>query len=185
MHPIEIPAGKFLMGSDSKKDKKADGEEKPQHSLYLDQFYIAKYPVTVMQFNKYLESTGKKDRTDGKEKGNHPVVNVSWFEALEYCQWLTNQLKSNKEISEKFSSLFQTNDWHVTLPSEAEWEKAARGTDGRIYPWGNTFDENNLNYEGSNINSTSPVGCFKNGGSPYQIMEMSGNVWECVGMDKK
>ncbi|KPA18004.1 Sulphatase-modifying factor domain protein [Candidatus Magnetomorum sp. HK-1] len=175
---IEIPAGKFLMGSDSKKDKEARDNEKPQHSLYLEQFYISKYPVTVMQFNTFIESTGKEVRSGGKEEGNHPVVNVSWFEALEYCQWLTKQLKNNKECLEKFSSLFQTNDWHVTLPSEAEWEKAARGTDGRIYPWGNTFDGNNLNYDGTNIKDTSPVGCFKNGSSPYQVMEMSGNVWE-------
>ncbi|MBF0453076.1 MAG: SUMF1/EgtB/PvdO family nonheme iron enzyme [Candidatus Magnetomorum sp.] len=157
------------MGSDSQKDKEAHKDENPQHSLYLEQFYISKFPVTVMQFNTFLESTGKEVQSSGKDKGNHPVVNVSWFKALEYCQWLTIQMKNNKECSEKFSTLFQTNDWHVNLPSEAEWEKAARGTDARIYPWGNTFDDNNLNYDGTNIKDTSPVGCFKNGESPFQM----------------
>jgi formylglycine-generating enzyme required for sulfatase activity len=175
---IEIPAGKFFMGSDSKKDKEASGDEKPQHPVYLDQYYIAKFPVTVSQYNLFLESTDKQVRSSNKEKGNHPVVDVSWFEALKYCQWLTEQLKSNQEWAEKISSLFQAKDWHVTLPSEAEWEKAARGTDGRIYPWGDTFNEHNLNFDGTKINGTSPVGCFKNGGSPYHVMEMSGNVYE-------
>jgi len=175
---IEIPAGEFFMGSDSKIDKEASGDEKPQHPVYLDQYYIAKFPVTVSQYNLFLESTDKQVRSCNKEKGNHPVVDASWFEALEYCQWLTEQLKSNQEWAEKISSLFQAKDWHVTLPSEAEWEKAARGPDGRIYPWGNTFNENNLNCSGTGIKDTSPVGCFKNGGSPYHVMEMSGNVLE-------
>ncbi|ETR72309.1 MAG: hypothetical protein OMM_01814 [Candidatus Magnetoglobus multicellularis str. Araruama] len=175
---IEIPAGEFLMGSDSKKDKEASDNEKKQHPVYLDQYYIAKFPVTVSQYNLFLESTDKQVRSSNKEKGNHPVVDVSWFEALEYCQWLTQQLKNNQEWAEKISSLFHARDWQISLPSEAEWEKAARGTDGRIYPWGNTFNKNNLNFDGTRIKGTSPVGCFKNGGSPYHVMEMSGNVLE-------
>ena len=176
---IEIPAGKFLMGS-SLTDRKAFKNERKQHSLFLETFFIAKYPVTVMQYRTFLEYTGKEVPSNlyNNKHGNHPVVNVNWFEAITYCQWLTKQLKEKNEIAEQVTSLFNTNDWQVMLPSEAEWEKAARGTDGRIYPWGNTFDGNYLNYNATGIGRTCPVGCFEKGASPYHIEEMSGNVWE-------
>jgi len=179
---IEIPKGEFLMGSDSNKDEStAKDREAPQHSFFLDHYYISKYPVTVMQYKKFLQSKSIKVDSNWpacNNYGNHPVVMVKWAEAMEYCKWLTQKLRENKECVNKFSTFLKTDNWQVILPSEAEWEKAARGEDGRIYPWGNKFDSDRLNYYGSNIKSTSPVGCFEKGASPYKVSEMCGNVRE-------
>ncbi len=153
---IRIPAGEFLMGSDPAKDKKAWPYEQPQHRIYVSEFYISKYPVTNAQyaaFKKIQSPSGKED---------HPVVRVSWNDAVDFCKWL------NKETGQRFR-----------LPTEAEWEKAARGTDGRIYPWGNKWDAKRLNSNKSKIGGTTPVGQYSPAGdSPYGVADMSGNVCE-------
>ena len=177
----EIPEGKFLMGSDEKKDKKAYNDETPQHTIHLDFYYMSIYPVTVLQFQKYIEISGQtKDESwrQYNRYGNHPVVMINWFEAIEYCKWLSRYLKTSQDTPKKIKDLLQTNKWYITLPSEAEWEKSARGTDGKIYPWGDKFDKDLLNFIGTQIRRPSPVGCFKKGASPNNVMEMSGNVWE-------
>jgi formylglycine-generating enzyme required for sulfatase activity len=92
---------------------------------------------------------------------NQPVVGVSWYEANAFCRWLTAEL-----------------GYEIRLPSEAEWEKAARGTDGRVYPWGNTWDAAKANTRESGIGTTTPVGCFPDGVSPYGALDMSGNLFE-------
>jgi len=164
---ILIPAGEFLMGSDPQEDKNARDDEQPQHTLYLPDYYIAKTPMTNAQYAAFVQATGYKtprhwkNRKIPKGKDLYPVVHISWDDAMAYCKWLAEDTGKP-----------------YTLPSEAEWEKAARGTDGRIYPWGNKFDKRKCNTIESAIDSTVPVGKFPQGASPYGVLDMAGNVWE-------
>lgn len=186
---IEIPAGPFTMGSDKKKDEGAFDDEQPAHSVTLPAFYIARFPVTVAQVRAFAEDkAGNGGFTPGdldclRGVANHPVVNVSWHEALAYCDWLRTKLAAWPETSEVLARVLRPTrkadkSWRVTLASEAEWEKAARGTDGRIYPWGAQPDPNKANYGATGIGGTSAVGCFPSGASPYSVEDMCGNVWE-------
>ena len=170
---ILIPAGEFLMGSDPSIDKYtrdheyAQDREQPQHTLYLSDYYLAKTPVTNAQYAAFVQATGHrqpKHWKDGKPPGrkeDHPVVNVSWYDAMAYCNWLS-------EVTSK--------PYH--LPSEAEWEKGARGGDGRIYPWGNQWDVLRCNSAEGGERGTTPVGAYPQGASPYGLLDMAGNVWE-------
>jgi len=165
---ILIPAGEFLMGSDPSVDKDTQDNEQPQHRLYLPDYYVAKTPVTNAQYAAFVEVTGHEppahweDGQPPSDKLDHPVVNVSWHDAVAYCKWL----------SEATGRIYR-------LPTEAEWEKAARGADGWIYPWGNQWDKTKLNsVEGGQVDTT-PVGQYSpNGDSPYGVADMAGNVWE-------
>ena len=162
-----VPAGEFLMGSDPKVDKDACDDEQPQHQLFLPEFYIGKVPVTNAQYAGFVKATHRK-APDHWEKGaipagkaEHPVVNVSWQDAVDFCRWLSEATRRS-----------------FRLPSEAEWEKAARGTDGRIYPWGNQApDEKRCNF-GMKVGDTTPVGKYPDGASPCGALDMAGNVWE-------
>ena len=156
---VYIPACAFTMGSN---DVDAYDNEKPEHKVHLDGYWIGKYEVTFEQYDKYCIDTGKeKPKDEGWGRGNRPVINVSHNEMTAYCRWL------NKKTGLNFS-----------LPTEAQWEKAARGTDGRTYPWGNTFDKSKCNSWESGLESTTPVGSYPAGASPYGLMDMAGNVWE-------
>jgi formylglycine-generating enzyme required for sulfatase activity len=176
---VEIPAGPFLMGSDDERDSRVL-KALPQRKTTLPIYYIVRYPVTVAQFRAFVEMSGyewgSKDRPQGA--ANHPVVYVSWHDAVAYCAWLTACLREWTGTPEFLRSLLHTEGWRVILPSEAEWEKAARGMDGRAYPWGNDLDPDRANYSATDINATSAVGCFPHGVSPYGIEELSGNVLE-------
>jgi len=156
---IKIPAGLFMMGSDTITD-----DEKPSHSINLPPFKIGKYPVTNLQYRCF-----EKTWTYPLERANHPVVNVTWHQARAYCQWLTGEWRSTGRIR---------RDEEVRLPTEAEWEKAARGTDGREYPWGNEWATNKCNTSESAFDMTTMVGLFPDGASPYGCLDMAGNVWE-------
>jgi len=164
---ILIPAGRFIMGSDLRKDKLAYAGEQPQHTLYLPDYYIARTPVTNVQYGAFVRATGHRTPyhlEDGKiprGEEQHPVTAVSWNDAIAYCRWLS-------EVAGK----------SYCLPSEAEWEKAARGMDGRIYPWGNRWDASRCNCWESGPRGTTPVGAYPRGASPYGVLDMAGNVWE-------
>jgi formylglycine-generating enzyme required for sulfatase activity len=169
MEFVEVSAGNFLMGS-SGYDLRAHEDEKPQHIVNIPyDYYIARFPVTNRQYAAYVQAKGiMHPIRDWGAKGDHPVTNVSWKDAIAYCQWLNDFLRN-----ELPSGLV------LRLPSEAEWEKAARGTEGLIYPWGNTFDKNKCNIDEGGKNDTTTVGVYSpQGDSPYGVADMSGNVWE-------
>jgi formylglycine-generating enzyme required for sulfatase activity len=149
-----IPAGEFTMGSDAADD------ERPIHTVHLDAYYIYKTPVTVGQYRQFCEATDRQmppapGFNRDWQKVDHPIVNVSWIDAKAYCDWA-----------------------EAYLPTEAEWEKAARGRDGRVYPWGEKWDAgccvNGTNSQGG----TAPVGSYLADTSPFGVLDMAGNVWE-------
>ncbi len=189
---VHIPAGPFFMGSDKTKDSQAYDQELPQHSLTLGDYYIGKYKVTNTQFLAFVQATGHKTTAEKEgsgfvwtgtewkdtkgadwrhprgpdtnidQKAQHPVVQVSWHDAMAFCDWLS-----------------KVSGRKVTLPSEPEWEKAARGTDGRIYPWGNGAPTKDLLNFNSNVGDTTPVGQYSpKGDSPYGVADMAGNAWD-------
>lgn len=171
---LKIEAGPFRMGSDPGRDPDALDRERPLHTVELPTFYIGRYPVTVSQYRRFIEESGQRPpgiwhRYNTVE--NHPVVLVTWYDAVAYCRWLTARLRQH-------FSLIREKGWRFRLPSEAEWEKAARGEDGRLYPWGNRPDPGRANYHDTKIGGPSPVGVFPAGASPYGCLDMAGNVWE-------
>jgi formylglycine-generating enzyme required for sulfatase activity len=160
---ILIPAGDFSMGS-----SRGAKDEAPLHKVYVDAFYIAKYPITNARYERFVEAIGHsplphwRGPTIPTEKEDYPVVNVTWYESCAYCQWLAEETGQV-----------------ARLPTEAEWEKAARGTDMRLYPWGAQFDVDKCNVLDSGLRRPTPVGQYSpQGDSPYGVCEMSGNVWE-------
>jgi formylglycine-generating enzyme required for sulfatase activity len=153
---VLVPAGEFWMGGD-------DGEshEKPRHRVYLDPFHIDKYEITNRLYQRFISATGHREpRSWNDSRWNdpqQPVVGVSWHDAEAYCRWAGKR-----------------------LPTEAEWEKAARGTDGRQYPWGEQWDASRANSTDTKRGRTAPVGSYPSGASPYGVQDMAGNVWEWV-----
>ncbi|MCJ7513055.1 MAG: formylglycine-generating enzyme family protein [Anaerolineales bacterium] len=195
---VYVPSGDFTMGSDSS----SYANERPVHTVFLDAYWIDQTEVTNDMFGAFVAqtgyqadaenagssygydpNTGKTERTQGagwqhplgpdsglSDLAEHPVVHVSWNDARAYCEWAGRR-----------------------LPTEAEWEKAARGTDGRTFPWGNAFDGSRLNSADVNLGAgrgnsdfddgfqlTSPVGSYPQGASPYGALDLVGNVWEWV-----
>ena len=173
---VEIPAGSFRMGSDTKVDSQASDTETPPHDVTLPAYYITRFPVTVAQFRAYAEHNDSPPEDPDSLRGpsNHPVVNVSWHEAVAYCRWLTGKLAAwdgtPDMIGRRLRGDGAERSWQVILPSEAEWEKAARGTDARIYSWGDKPDPDRANYDDTRIGTTSAVGCFPGGTSRPSIL---------------
>jgi formylglycine-generating enzyme required for sulfatase activity len=169
MELLRVPAGKFLMGS-KPDNKQAFDDEKPQDTVDIPyDYWMARFPVTNELYDAYIKSKRNKHPVAGWEmKNDHPVTYVKWTDAMVYCQWLNTLLKA-----ELPSGLV------LRLPTEAEWEKAARGADGREYPWGNQFDKNNCNTSEGGKGGTTTVGSYSpRGDSPYGCADMGGNVWE-------
>ena len=159
MQMVFVPAGEFIMGSED-----GAGDESPVHTVYLDAYWIDLTEVTNDQYRMCVEAgacdySGDTRHFRNLNSNDHPVVWVDWYDANDYCQWAGRE-----------------------LPTEAQWEKATRGTDGRTYPWGEGVDCSLVNFGECNNNTktsqTSPVGTFLNGASPYGAPDMAGNVWE-------
>jgi len=180
---ILIPAREFTMGSNDY------DEEKPIHTVYLDAYYIDKYEVTVGQFRKFVEATGYK--TDAEKSGGAYVYTGSTWEKKADASWRNpyfSQSDDQPVVCVSWNDASAYAAWAgKRLPTEAEREKAARGTDGRKYPWGNEWNGSYCNH-GSDASPwtdasdgyehTAPVGSFPQGASPYGVMDMAGNVWE-------
>jgi iron(II)-dependent oxidoreductase len=165
---VRVPAGEFLMGSDPVKDLEARDDEVPQHRVYLPEFYISQTPVTNAQYAVFVRAANYappkrwKNNIVPAGKDAHPVVAVSWEDANAFAQWLARLTRHT-----------------CRLPTEAEWEKAARGSDGRLYPWGNVWEARKLNSYETGPDHTTAVGQYSpHGDSPYGAMDMSGNVQE-------
>ncbi len=189
---VNIPAGEFWMGSDRKSLKMAGLDwqdwmidERPYHQLHLPAYAIGRYQVTNAEYARFIRAGGYRQPEFWTEVGwqikeyygwtqpyfwtdkvwnpaNYPVIGISWYECVAYCRWLTRVT----------GQLYR-------LPSEAEWEKAARGTQGYLWPWGNSWDPNQCNSGEKDPGHTTPIGHYSPAGnSPYNVSDMVGNVWE-------
>jgi formylglycine-generating enzyme required for sulfatase activity len=194
-----VPAGPFLMGSDPKRDRVVakqgwtdrvlklltgvdisflrSAREQPQHTVTLPAYEIARFSVTVAEYACFVRAGQPEPKSNRNnihgvfvdwqtqlQRLDHPVVGVSWHDAVAYTAWLSERTGER---------------WR--LPTEAEWEKAARGTNGQIYPWGNQWDSTRANTDDGGSGSTTPVGSYPSGTSPYGALDMVGNVLEWTG----
>ena len=156
---VLIPAGDFLMGS-TEADEQAKGDEKPQRVVNVPAFYIDQFEVTHIEYKRFIDATGyppPPSWTEGKyayDADFYPIVEVTWWDAMAYARWAGKR-----------------------LPTEAEWEKAARGTDGRRYPWGNDYDSHLANTGRFFV----PVNAHLEAASPYGVVNMAGNASEWTG----
>ena len=177
---VEISEGSFLMGSDPRVDSLAYDIERwsagqPQGTVPVPTFFIARSEVTVAQFRAFAEATGYgADPQALSGLPLHPVSFVSWPDALAYCRWLEELLRDSPATPPELRNL-PADGWRVTLPSEAQWEKAARGGDGRIFPWGNELRADRANFATGRPAPVGEVACPE---CPYGLSDMSGNVWE-------
>jgi eukaryotic-like serine/threonine-protein kinase len=162
---IDIPAGEFLMGS-AENEAVSFQNERPKHKVYLDEYWIDSHKVTNAMYGACFEagvcadpgtyiSRMWNDNYENPDTRAYPVTYVTWQQARDYCRWLGRD-----------------------LPTEAQWEKAARGTDGRIYPWGDTIDCSLANYAACKLKDITRTDRYPDASSPYGVLDMSGNVWE-------
>jgi formylglycine-generating enzyme required for sulfatase activity len=185
------------MGSDPVEGEDDGYLGQPRHRVYLPGYYLARTPVTNAQFLPFVQATGHH-MPDHWEGGHplpgaeqHPMVFVAWEDARAYCAWLEEKIqvehcKLNVWRDGQLASLSpQLGTFSVRLPTEAEWEKAARGTDGRAYPWGDEWDAARCNTTESGWSATTPVDAYPQGASPYGVLDMAGNAWEWTSSARK
>ncbi len=194
---IRIPGGAYLLGTperDLSALAKAYGgtresyrEESPQHALELPAFEIARIPVTNALYAAFVAASGAPAPSTWRAPqppialADHPVVDVSWDDANAFCEWLTTATKDEgrrTKDEEAVETSFGRSSFVVRLPTEAEWERAARGIDGRAFPWGDTWDTTRANTRESGLAGTTPAGMYANGASADACLDMAGNVWE-------
>jgi formylglycine-generating enzyme required for sulfatase activity len=178
---VPVPAGPFRMGSDPASDPLAFDNERwadgrAQATLDLPAFYIGRFEVTVAQFRAFVDDAGYPAASAEALAGppGHPVAWVAWTDALAYARWLEAALRASPELPPELAARLREG-WTITLPTEAQWEKAARGGDGRIYPWGDEPRPDRANFQAG---GTAPVGSFDCPECPWGLADMSGNVWE-------
>ena len=187
---VDVPAGPFTMGSDPAADPRAfDNErwsaESTQGTVDLPAFAIGRYEVTVAQFRAFADAAGADvDAAALRGPPDHPVGSISWPDALRYCRWLEATLRDWPGTPAALRQRL-ADGWRVTLPSEAQWEKAARGGDGRTYPWGNEPPRSRAHFGPAGPGAAAlaaagpaPVGSFDCPECPFGLRDLSGNVWE-------
>lgn len=164
---VFVPAGECIIGS-GPADRSAGDDERPQHRLHIAAFHIARYPISNAQYHLFVQASGHRPPLFWKggqfpaDQADHPVVGVSFHDAVAFCRWA-------REIT----------GLPLRLPTEVEWEKAARGTDGRLYPWGATWDARRCQNREGKARGTAPVTQFSPAGdSPYGVADLAGNVQE-------
>ena len=184
---VTIPEGEFIYGDDNKTGYANFADPADKQILTLPTFQISCYPITHAQFQVFLDDvrndydhwldglvaneSQKQMRDQYFKYTNHPRERVNWYQAMAFCYWFSVKLGGETDLGEIIQ-------WTVRLPTVFEWEKAARGTQGLIYPYGNEFDANKSNTHETGIGQTSAVGIFPQGASPYGVQDMSGNIWE-------
>ncbi len=195
---IKVPAAEFYLGT-----RPADAErmvrqfkwemdyiqpEMGEQTLHLNDFYLARYPTTVAQFRVFCKAADNdgfrpEDPDCLRDPDSRPVRYVTWFEAMQYAAWLNQSLQKMKDLPTGLQVILQQGKPVVRLPSDVEWEKAAKGginsaRPRQIFTWGDTPTPNFANYHDTGINDTSVVGCFSGGHGPYGHADLLGNVWE-------
>jgi toxoflavin biosynthesis protein ToxD len=195
---ISIPTGTFLMGTPERElsglakayggTRESYREESPQFSLRLPAFAIARAPVSNGLYAAFVAANGARAPITWRGAQpperllDHPVVDVSWEEANAFCAWLTMTLQAREPtVGDQRSSsdlVFGHSSLVFRLPTEAEWERAARGTDGRVFPWGDQWDAAKANTREGGRGGTSPIGAYPAGASAGGCLDMCGNVWE-------
>ena len=175
---VEVPAGAFIMGSNPLQDPMAYENERwsagrRQGNPQLPAFFIGRFEVTVAQFNRFAGETSGSIPLRGGEPA-HPASNVTWPEALAYGRWLGEQIRSSSATPDELRLALETG-WRVTLPTEAQWEKAARGEAGRIFPWGADPAAGTANFNGGGLRPVTAGACAQ---CSYGLADMAGNVWE-------
>ncbi|USW51583.1 Putative sulfatase-modifying factor enzyme, C-type lectin [Septoria linicola] len=172
MSLAEVPAGKVTIGSTT------HANSQPLHEIALQSFKIGKYPVTTREYARFAATTGRYWSSPDQRishRQNVPATDLTWFDAVAYCQWLTQQWQDSARIS---------LDERVRLPTEPEWERASRGdlqqsdSNGSMFSWGTSWQEDSCNSEETGLNQTCSVGSFPKGVSSHGCYAMAGNAWE-------
>lgn len=164
---VRIPKADFIMGSDRSRDSQAHDDETPAHTLRVTDYFIMRNPVTNALYLQFTQETGHRTplfwlKGYPADKADHPVVGISFYDALAFCAWAG-----------------QATGLPVRLPTEPEWEKSARGSEGRLYPWGDEWKKGVCNIDEEKLNGTCPISKFSpQGDSPFGIANMGGNVQE-------